>query len=169
MLAEEDVLPTIISPAPPHDTEDQQEMKDRQPVCTAVSPLMQANINITLLSNETHENCSTLTVISDCVNIEASYNLASKLQLQLLSVKSDVIDAVLKALELAGEVNASQHHFIQILQYGKELYCKGNPGFENLWPQSWQSAIKLLEDQGYKGAIDYFICLSNDHPVQTTS
>ena len=79
-------------------------------------------------------------------------------------MKNDVIDAVLKALELADEVNASQLHFLQILQYGKELYCKGDSGFENLWPRSWQSAMKMLEDQGYKDPLDYFVCLSNDHP-----
>ena len=95
-------------------------------------------------------------------------------ELQLHNMKNDVIDAVLKALELADEVNASQQHFLQILQYGKELYYKGNSGFENLWPQSWQSAIKILEDQGYKDALNYFVCLNNDHPcsynrIQTNS
>ena len=44
--------------------------------------------------------------------------------------------------------------------------CKGTTGarFEHLWPQSWQSAIKMLEDQGYQDAVDYFVCLSNSHP-----
>ena len=77
----------------------------------------------------------------------------------------DVMNAVLKAFQLAEEMDASQQNFLQILQYGKEQYCKGTAGarFEYLWPQSWQSAIKMLEDQGYQDAIDYFVCLSNDH------
>jgi len=85
-------------------------------------------------------------------------------ELQLYRVKSDVVNAVVQALQLTEEVNASQHHFMQILQYRKNLYCKSNSRYENLWPHSWQSAIKMLEDQGYKGALDYFICLSANHP-----
>ena len=75
------------------------------------------------------------------------------------------MNAVLKVFQLAEEMDASQQNFLQILQYGKEQYCKGTAGarFEYLWPQSWQSAIKMLEDQGYQDATDYFVCLSNDH------
>ena len=78
-------------------------------------------------------------------------------------MKSDVVNAVVKAFQLAEEVNASQQHFMQILQYGKELYHKGNCEFENLWPRSWQSAIKMLEGEGYTDAVDYYVCLSNSH------
>ena len=58
------------------------------------------------------------------------------------------------------------HNGILCRQYGKEQYCKGTTGarFEYLWPQSWQSAIKMLEDQGYQDAVEYFVCLSNNHP-----
>ena len=85
--------------------------------------------------------------------------------LQLHRVKMDVMNAVLKAFQLAEEMDASQQNFLKILQYGKEQYCKGTAGarFEYLWPQSWQSAIKMLADQGYQDAVDYFVCLSNNH------
>ena len=77
----------------------------------------------------------------------------------------DVISGVLKAFQLAEELNTSQQ-FINILQFGKEQYHKGTNGarFEHLWPQSWQSAVKLLENEGYQDAVDYFICLNIRHP-----
>ena len=67
-------------------------------------------------------------------------------------VKMDVMNAVLKAFQLAEKMDAC---FLQILQYETEQYCKGTAGarFEYLWPQSLQSAIKMLEDQGYQDAI----------------
>ena len=85
--------------------------------------------------------------------------------LQLHRVKMDVMNAVLKAFQVVEEMDASQRNFLQILQYGKEQYCKGTAGarFEYLWPQSWQSAIKMLTDQGYQDAVDYFVCVSNSH------
>lgn len=84
-------------------------------------------------------------------------------ELQSHRVKNDIVNAVVKALQLAEEVNSSQHHFMQILQYRKELYCKGNSVLESLWPQSWKSTMKMIEDQGYKDPVDYFICLNNSH------
>jgi len=83
--------------------------------------------------------------------------------LQMQRVKMDIMKAVLEAFQLAEEMDASQRYFMRILQYGKEQYCKGTAGarFEHLWPQS---AIKMLEDQGYQDAVNYFVCLSNSHP-----
>ena len=66
----------------------------------------------------------------------------------------NIVLRVVKAFQLAEEMNASQRHFMEILQYGTEQYCKGigtdGARFEYLWPQSWQSAIKMLKDKGTK-------------------
>ena len=62
------------------------------------------------------------------------------------------------------------HHkkiFLEILQYGKQQYFKGSVEaikFDYLWPRSWQTAIKMLERQGYRDPENYFICLDNSHP-----
>lgn len=60
-FAEEDVFPAIISPVPPHDTEDQQETEETQPACAAVSPLMQRNF--TSLLNEIDQDYSMLAIM----------------------------------------------------------------------------------------------------------
>jgi len=74
---------------------------------------------------------------------------------------------VLKAFQLAEDMDASQNQFVAILQFGKEQYCKGCPGmgnFNDLWPRSWQSAIKMLEKQGYSDPEQYYVCLNSSHP-----
>ena len=79
----------------------------------------------------------------------------------------DVLSAVVKAFQLAEEMNASHNQFAKILQFGKEQFCKGcaeMESFNHLWPSSWQSAIKLLEKQGYTDPEDYYICLNSSHP-----
>ena len=66
---------------------------------------------------------------------------------------------------LMEEVSGSQQDFLRILQYGKDLYCKGkSPDLSKHWPATWQSAIKLLNQNGYKPPIEYFVCLNDSHP-----
>jgi len=69
-------------------------------------------------------------------------------------------------MNLMEEVRGSQQNFMRILQYGKDLYCKGfkTPGLSNYWPTSWQSAMRLLTQNGYKPPIEYFVCLNDSHP-----
>ena len=80
--------------------------------------------------------------------------------------KQEVIKAVLNAVSLNEEVNGSQHHFMSILDYGKNLYCNGanDSSLKEYWPSSWQSSIQLLKDNGYKDPKEFFICLGDDHP-----
>ena len=60
------------------------------------------------------------------------------------SVANDIIKAVIKAMHI-NEVCGSQQNFLSILQYGKELYCKGDG---EKWIQIPNRAI----------------CLSDEHP-----
>ena len=82
-------------------------------------------------------------------------------------IKNDVMIAVVKAFQIAEEMDASQNNFLQILEYGKEQYYRGfseSMNFDYLWPKSWQSAIAMIEKLGYRGPEDYYICLNNSHP-----
>ena len=67
---------------------------------------------------------------------------------------------------LMEEVHGSQQDFLHILQYGKDLYCKGSKTSDSskLWPTSWQSSMKLLTQNGYKSPVEYFVCLNDTHP-----
>ena len=81
-------------------------------------------------------------------------------------IKQVVIQAVLNAMSLNDEVNGSQQNFMSILEYGKNLSCKGANNFslKEYWPSSWQSSVRLLKDNGYKDPKELFTCLSDDHP-----
>ena len=80
--------------------------------------------------------------------------------------KQEIIKAVLNAMSLNEEVNGSQRNFLSILEYGKNLYCKGahDDSLKEYWPSTWQSSIQLLKDNGYKDPKEFFICLGDDHP-----
>ena len=71
-------------------------------------------------------------------------------------VKNDILKAVIKAMEINDEVCGSQQNFLSILQYGKELYCKGGTALQELWPNTWQGAVRLMERNGYKSPKDLF-------------
>jgi len=85
---------------------------------------------------------------------------------ELCRIKNDVMNAVVKAFQIAEEIDASQKKFLEILRHGKEQYLRGFAeavNFDYLWPRSWQSAIKMLEKRGYRDPEDYFICLHSCH------
>ena len=65
---------------------------------------------------------------------------------------------------LTEEVGGSHNNFLHILQYGKEMYCKTHRSWEKFWPTTWLSAVKLLEEYGYKDPTDFYVCLNDIHP-----
>ena len=67
-------------------------------------------------------------------------------------------------MEINDEVCGSQQNLLSILQYGKELYCKGDTALQELWPNTWQGAVRLMKRNGYKSPKDLFVCLNGDHP-----
>ena len=77
-----------------------------------------------------------------------------------------MLQAVVKAMILLEQVSGSHQDFMRILQYGKDMYCKGfkSPDLSKHWPTTWQSAMKLLTQNGYKPPIEYFVCLNDSHP-----
>ena len=79
-------------------------------------------------------------------------------------VQSDVAQAVIKAMELNEEVKGSQKSFLNILQFGKELYCKGDTLLEEQWPKTWHASIQLLQRYGYSDPDEFYICLGDSHP-----
>jgi len=78
-----------------------------------------------------------------------------------------VLEAVLKAMKINDDVGGSQTNFLSILEFGKEMYYKNQNLLqpdENVWPRSWQAAIRMLERSGYNEPQDLYICLDSSHP-----
>ena len=77
-----------------------------------------------------------------------------------------VLEAVLKAMKITDDVGGSQANFLSILEFGKEMYYKNHEmqPDENVWPRSWQAALRMLERSGYNEPQDLYICLDSSHP-----
>lgn len=58
----------------------------------------------------------------------------------LVKEQNDILEAVLKAMQITEEMGGSQSNFLQILQYGKDLYYKNhndNVDRQKKWPSTW--------------------------------
>lgn len=51
----------------------------------------------------------------------------------------------------------------KLLQYAKDLYCKGDCNLEKYWPSNWRETERLLKDVGYENPQEFFICLDDSH------
>ena len=79
-------------------------------------------------------------------------------------IKCIIREAVLGAMKIQSEFSSSRAHFLKVLNYGRDLYCKGDPNVIKYWPKTWQDCISLLSGEGYTEAIQYWICLNREHP-----
>ena len=74
-----------------------------------------------------------------------------------------VLESVVKALAIQEDTSSSQEQFMKIINYGRDLYCKGDKSLHHHWPSTWQASIKLLTTRGYSEPKTFWVCLSNDH------
>ena len=84
----------------------------------------------------------------------------------ITDLQKDVLIAVLRTFELMEEANASQKSFMNILNFGRDMYCKGDHNMIRDWPSSWSGCLALLKKNGYKEPVAYYICLNAMHPNQ---
>ena len=77
-----------------------------------------------------------------------------------------ILHAALNAMKIQQEFSGSQEQFMRILNYGRDLYCKGDSGLQNRWPSSWQSCVAILQAQGYTEPRKLNICLDEEHPFR---
>ena len=64
---------------------------------------------------------------------------------------------------LADEMKSSVKSIESLLNYAKDLYCKGDKNLEQYWPSNWRETEKLLKEVGYEDPKEYFICLDESH------
>ena len=78
-------------------------------------------------------------------------------------IDNDIAVAILKAFQLMEDMKGSHENLIDIVNYGKELYCKGNSDLLNRWPTSWSACISVLKKAGYTEPITFYACLNPAH------
>ena len=66
------------------------------------------------------------------------------------AIDDDIVVALLHAFALMEKMSGSQRDMLDIVAYGRDLYCKGDPDKLSKWPVSWASCMKILVDAGYK-------------------
>lgn len=79
-------------------------------------------------------------------------------------ISSDIVIAVLRAITMVDSMGESQKSLLQILEFGRDCYCKGDSEMSKQWPSSWSACMNTLKRAGYKDPITYYICLNASHP-----
>ena len=79
-------------------------------------------------------------------------------------VDQDIVVSVLKAFELLKEMNGSQKIFLDVLKFGRDLYCKNDQSLLRRWPTTWLGCMNVLKEAGYKEPSTYYVCLDESHP-----
>ena len=82
-------------------------------------------------------------------------------------IDQDIVISVIKAFQLMEEMDGSQKNFLDILKFGKDIYCsfKGDSETLKKWPSSWYACNAILKNAGYKEPDVYNICLNESHPT----
>lgn len=66
-------------------------------------------------------------------------------------------------------MGGSQKNLLDIVYYGRDLYCKKNPAAINRWPHSYSACLQILKKAGYNDPVVHYICLDPSHPHQWSS
>jgi len=83
-------------------------------------------------------------------------------------LKTIVVKAVLDALRIKYDSGVSVKTFEEVLEYGKQLFLTSlNEEIDvdillALWPKNWTDVKRLLKEEGYEDAKEYFICFCSE-------
>ena len=80
------------------------------------------------------------------------------------NVDSDIVVAILRAFNLVEEMGGSHKNLMDIVAFGRDLYCKGDSETSVRWSTSWTSCIKILKNAGYNEPVADRVCLNKSHP-----
>ena len=65
------------------------------------------------------------------------------------NIKEEIVSCILRGLILAEEMKSSIKSIENLLEYEKDLFCKGDHNLEKYWPSNWRETKKLLREVGY--------------------
>ena len=65
------------------------------------------------------------------------------------NIKEEIVSCILRGLILAEEMKSSIKSMENLLEYEKDLFCKGDHNLEKYWPSNWRETKKLLKEVGY--------------------
>ena len=63
-------------------------------------------------------------------------------------------------------MGGSHKNLLDIVFYGRDLYCKSNPSAINRWPQSYTACMQVLRKAGYTDPLLYYVCFDQSHQNQ---
>lgn len=66
------------------------------------------------------------------------------------NMDNDIAVAVLRAFKIIDEMGGSQKNLIQVLNFARDCYCKGDLKMSEKWPNSRSACMRTLKDAGYK-------------------
>ena len=104
-------------------------------------------------------------IINDDLQLQSTNKISNTCQSKFgKDINNDIAIAVLRAFGIMDDMGRSQKNMLQILEFGKECYCKGNHEMSESWPNSWSTCMKTLVKAGYKDPNTHYICLNESHP-----
>lgn len=131
-----------------------------------------------ILGNACTSTNSASTSTSTCTSTCTSTTLTSLRS----TARSDMVGSLIEVFHLADEMNASQQNVVELLKFARRTYTRGfqlcndvtvtqesgltsatSHEIEAIWPVTWPSAIKLLEEEGYEHPKRLSVCLNNCH------
>ena len=113
--------------------------RDRSPIGEAQDTTAEPDCCSTDTGDGCSETIANATVLSDEATLRFGLNI------------EDIVIAVLRALKISDTMCGSQMDFMQILEYGRDLYCKGDS--EMLATQTQATKILLLTTSVLKKVI----------------
>ena len=70
-------------------------------------------------------------------------------------------DIVVKVFDIMDRIGSSQKVLLDVLTFGRDLYCLNNPDGLGQWHKSWTDCIKILKNAGYKDILCVSKCQSS--------
>ncbi|XP_031549912.1 uncharacterized protein LOC116287378 [Actinia tenebrosa] len=93
----------------------------------------------------------------------SSFHSETESENQFNAIELEIICTILRAMNLAAQMNGSNKDFDDVLQFAKELFCREDPDLETFWPKNWRETKRLLQNYGYKDPKELYICLDDSH------
>ena len=95
------------------------------------------------------------------VNIENQPSVSS-----VNSIEDDITGAIIKAFCMIDDMGGSQKNLMEVITFGRDLYCKQSTEAKNMWPKNYSACLQVLRRAGYKDPVKYHVCLNESHPTR---
>lgn len=120
---------------------------DLESPCTNYSPVEPDSSNI----NDVAESTLSTSLNDNELQLQSTDKVSSIYQSTFgEDIDKDIAIAVLRAFAIMDDMGGSQKSMLQILEFGRDCYCKEDHEMSKSWPNSWSACMKVLKKAGYK-------------------